>query len=283
MAEYNDILIFGVRNNAQTPDTGFIVTPNEFGQMLGDDPGTLLDEIHSARAAFGDSVWAGFDKDGETYSVRMVKIVEDISKDIISTAAYMAKSISSYGDVPFAFPSQAARDELAKFLDSELRAVSPSYKSEKLSSQDERPDPHADFYNYNVGCIFQTCGLLHVERQRRSVTQGEAVVMVGNNFAMTHYGDDIYLPTPAELISLGSSPSEIAGTYGSIINGWVSRYSDAFLIQSALQQCPDLIRAAIRSENLLPPKTAVSLDSRISEARSRMNAAEQVPSKDLSR
>ena len=107
--------------------------------------------------------------------------------------------------------------------------------------------------------------------------------MVGNNFAMTHYGDDIYLPTPAELISLGSSPSEIAGTYGPIINGWVSRYSDAFLIQSALQQCPDLIRVAIRSEKLLPPRTAVSLDNRISEARSRTNTASQTTPKDLSR
>lgn len=38
MAEYNDILIFGVRRTAQTPDTGFIVTPDEFGQMMGDAP-----------------------------------------------------------------------------------------------------------------------------------------------------------------------------------------------------------------------------------------------------
>lgn len=38
MAEYNDILIFGVRRTAQTGDTGFIVTPDEFGQMLGDAP-----------------------------------------------------------------------------------------------------------------------------------------------------------------------------------------------------------------------------------------------------
>lgn len=271
MAEYNDILIFGVRNNAQTPDTGFIVTPDEFGQMLGDVPDTLLDEIRIAREAFGDGVWAGFDKDGETYSVRMVKMVEDISKDITGAAAYMAKSISSYGDVPFAFPSQATREELSKFLDPDLRL------------QNDQPDHDSDFYNYNVGCIFQSCGLLHAERQRRSVTQGEAVVMAGSNFAMVHYGDDIYLPTPTEMSSLGSSPAEIAGAYGPIVNGWVSRYSDLFLIQSALQQCPDLIRAAIRSEKLQPPRTAAALDTLISEARSRTNTAEQTTPKGLSR
>lgn len=272
MAKCSDILVFGVRRNAQTSNTGFIMTPDEFSQMLGDAPDKLLEEIRSARESFGDSVWAGFDKDGDAYSVRMVKMVENISNDIRSAAAYMAKGISSYDDVPFAFPSQAAREELSKFLDPTLCAVS-------LSHEAEAPN----FYNYNLRCIFQSCGLLHVERQRRSVTQGEAVVMVGNNFATTHYGDDIYLPTPAELISLGSSPSEIAGTYGPIINGWVSRYSDAFLIQSALQQCPNLIRVAIRSEKLLPPRTAVSLDNRISEARSRTNTASQTTPKDLSR
>lgn len=271
MAEYNDILIFGVRNNAQTPDTGFIVTPNEFGQMLGDAPATLLEEIRSAREAFGDSVWAGFDKDGDTYSVRMVKMVEDISKDITGAAAYMAKSISSYGDISFAFPTQATREELSKFLEPNLRLPS------------DRIDHNSDLYNYNVACIFQSCGLLHVERRRRSVTQGEAVVVAGSNSAMILYGDNISLPSPTELKSLGSSLSELSASYGPIVDGWVSRYSDAVLIQSALQQCPDLIRAAIRSENLLPPKTAVSLDSRISEARSRMNAAEQNTSKDLSR
>lgn len=271
MAEYNDILIFGVRRTAQTPDTGFIVTPDEFGQMMGDAPDTLLNEIRSAREAFGASVWAGFDKAGAAYSVRMVKMVEDISKDITSAAAYMAKSINHFGAVPFAFPTQAVRDELSKFLDPDLRL------------QNDQPDHNVDFYNYNVGSIFQSCGLLHVERQRSSVTQGEAVVMVGNDFAMTHYADDIYLPTPAELMSLGSSPSEIAGTYGPIVNGWVSRYSDLFLIQSALQQCPDLIRAAIRSEKLQPPRTAAALDTLISEARSRTNTAEQTTPKDLSR
>lgn len=271
MAEYNDILIFGVRNNAQTPDTGFIVTPDEFGQMLGEAPATLLDEIRSAREAFGDSVWAGFDKDGETYSVRMVKMVEDISKDITGAAAYMAKSISSYGDVPFAFPTQATREELSKFLEPDLR---PPH---------DPPDHDSDFYNYNVACIFQSCGLLHVERQRRSVTQGEAAVMAGSNFAMIHYGDDIYLPTPTELKSLGSSPSEISASYGPIVNGWVSRYSDSYLLQSALRNRPVLIRAAIRSEKLQPPRTAAALDTLISGARSRTNTAEQTTSKDLSR
>lgn len=271
MAVYNDILIFGVRNNAQTPDTGFIVTLDEFGQMLSDDPNTLLDEIRSAREAFGESVWAGFDKDGASYSVRMVKMVEDISKDITGSAAYMAKSISSYGDVPFAFPTQATREELSKFLESDLRLPS------------DRIDHNSDLYNYNVACIFQSCGLLHVERQRRSVTQGEAAVMAGSNFAMIHYGDDIYLPTPTELKSLGSSPSEISALYGPIVNGWVSRYSDAFFVQSALQQCPDLIRAAIRSDKLQPPRTAAALDALISEARSRTNAAEQIIPKGHSR
>ena len=271
MAEYNDILIFGVRNTAQTPDTGFIVTPDEFGQMLDAAPATLLEEIRSAREAFGDSVWAGFDKDGETYSVRMVKMVEDISKDITGSAAYMAKSISSYGDIPFAFPTQATREELSKFLEPNLRLPS------------DRIDHNSDLYNYNVACIFQSCGLLHVERRRRSVTQGEAVVVAGSNSAMILYGDNISLPSPTELKSLGSSLSELSASYGPIVDGWVSRYSDAVLIQSALQQCPDLIRAAIRSENLLPPKTAAALDTLISGARSRTNTAEQTTPKDLSR
>lgn len=270
MAEYDDILIFGVRSNAQTPDTGFIVTPEEFGQMLGDAPDTLLAEIRDARDAFGDSVWAGFDKDGSSYSVRMVKTVEAISKDINGAAAYMAKSIESYGDVPFAFPSYAARKELSKFLDSAF-----------CSSSHEAKDPN--FYNYNLRCIFQSCGLLHVERHRSSVTQGEAVVMAGRDSAMVHYGDDIHLPSPNQLLSMGFSSADIQARYGSIIDGWVSRYTDAFLIQSALQQCPDLIRAAIRSENLRPPRTAVSLDNRISDARSRTNTAEHAIPKDLSR
>lgn len=271
MAEYNDILIFGVRNNAQTPDTGFIVTPNEFGQMLGDDPGTLLDEIHSARAAFGDSVWAGFDKDGETYSVRMVKIVEDISKDITGAAAYMAKSINHFGSVPFAFPTQAVREELSKFLEPDLRLPS------------DRIDHKSDLYNYNVAFIFQSCGLLHVERRRRSVTQGEAVVVAGSNSAMIHYGDNIYLPSPTELKRLGSSLPELSASYGPIVDGWVSRYSDSYLLQSALRNRPVLIRAAIRSEKLQPPRTAAALDTLISGARSRTNTAEQTTSKDLSR
>lgn len=283
MAEYNDILIFGVRNNAQTPDTGFIVTPDEFGQMLGDDPNTLLDEIRSAREAFGDSVWAGFDKDGASYSVRMVKMVEDISKDIAGAAAYMAKGISSYGDVPFAFPSQAAREELSKFLDPALRMAAPPHEAKKQAASSEKPASDFNYYNYNVRSIFQSCGLLHVERHRSSVTQGEAVVMAGGNFAMIHYGDDIYLPTPKQMMAMGASPSEIETTYGPIINGWISCYSNDFLLQSALQQCPDLIRAALRSENLLPPKAAVSLDNRISEARSRTNAAEQIIPKGHSR
>ena len=211
MAEYNDVLIFGVRNNAQTPDTGFIVTPDEFGQMLGDAPDMLLDEIRSAREAFGEGVWAGFDKDGETYSVRMVKMVEDISKDITGAAAYMAKSISSYGDVPFAFPTQATREELSKFLEPDLRLPS------------DRIDHNSDLYNYNVAFIFQSCGLLHVERRRRSVTQGEAVVVAGSNSAMILYGDNIYLPSPTELKRLGSSLSELSASYGPIVDGWVSR------------------------------------------------------------
>lgn len=272
MAKCSDILVFGVRRNAQTSNTGFIMTPDEFSQMLGDAPDKLLEEIRSAREAFGDSVWAGFDKDGDAYSVRMVKMVENISNDIRSAAAYMAKGISSYDDVPFAFPSQAAREELSKFLDPTLCAVS-------LSHEAEAPN----FYNYNLRCIFQSCGLLHVERHRSSVTQGEAVVMAGSNFAMIHYGDDIYLPTPTELTSLGSSPSEISAPYGPIMSGWVSRYSDAFLLQSAIEQCPDLIRAAIRSEKLLPPRFKASLDSRISDASSRTDTAEQITPKDLSR
>ena len=269
MAEYNDILIFGVRRTAQTGDTGFIVTPDEFGQMLGDAPATLLEEIRSAREAFGDSVWAGFDKDGDTYSVRMVKMVEDISKDITGSAAYMAKSISSYGDVPFAFPTQATREELSKFLEPDLRLPS------------DRIDHKSDLYNYNVAFI--SCGLLHVERRRRSVTQGEAVVVAGSNSAMIHYGDNIYLPSPTELKRLGSSLSELSASYGPIIDGWVSRYSDSYLLQSALRNRPVLIRAAIRSEKLQPPRTAAALDTLISGARSRTNTAEQTPPKDLSR
>lgn len=272
MAMCSDILVFGVRRNAQTPATGFIVTPDEFGQMLGDDPDSLLDEIRSAREGFGDGVWAGFDKDGDAYSVRMVKMVEDISKDIRSAAAYMAKGISSYDDVPFAFPSQAAREELSKFLDPALCDASLSHESEATN-----------FYNYNLRCIFQSCGLLHVDRHRSSVTQGEAVVMAGDNFSMIHYGDDIFLPTPLELMNLGPSLAMIREAHGPIMNGWVSRYSDAFLIQSALEQCPDLIRTAIRSENLHPPKTLASLDSRISDAHSRTDTAEQITPKDLSR
>lgn len=271
MAEYNDILIFGVRNTAQTPDTGFIVTPDEFGHMLDAAPATLLEEIRSAREAFGDSVWAGFDKDGETYSVRMVKMVEDISKDITGTAAYMAKSISSYGDIPFAFPTQATREELSKFLEPNLRLPS------------DRIDHNSDLYNYNVACIFQSCGLLHVERRRRSVTQGEAVVVAGSNSAMILYGDNIYLPSPTELKRLGPSLSELSASYGPIVDGWVSRYSDSYLLQSALRNRPDLIRAAIRSEKLQPPRTAAALDTLISGARSRTNTAEQTPPKDLSR
>lgn len=271
MAEYNDILIFGVRRTAQTGDTGFIVTPDEFGQMLGDAPATLLEEIRSARAAFGDSVWAGFDKDGDTYSVRMVKIVEDISKDITGSAAYMAKSISSYGDIPFAFPTQATREELSKFLEPDLRLPS------------DRIDHKSDLYNYNVAFIFQSCGLLHVERRRRSVTQGEAVVVAGSNSAMILYGDNIYLPSPTELKRLGSSLSELSASYGPIVDGWVSRYSDSYLLQSALRNRPVLIRAAIRSEKLQPPRTAAALDTLISGARSRTNTAEQTPLKDLSR
>ncbi len=271
MAEYNDILIFGVRRTAQTGDTGFIVTPDEFGQMLGDAPATLLEEIRSAREAFGDSVWAGFDKDGDTYSVRMVKMVEDISKDITGSAAYMAKSISSYGDVPFAFPTQATREELSKFLEPDLRLPS------------DRIDHKSDLYNYNVAFIFQSCGLLHVERRRRSVTQGEAVVVAGSNSAMIHYGDNIYLPSPTELKRLGSSLSELSASYGPIIDGWVSRYSDSYLLQSALRNRPVLIRAAIRSEKLQPLRTAAALDTLISGARSRTNTAEQTPPKDLSR
>ena len=271
MAEYNDILIFGIRRTAQTPDTGFIVTPDEFGQMLGDAPDTLLNEIRSAREAFGDSVWAGFDKDGETYSVRMVKMVEDISKDITGAAAYMAKSISSYGDVPFAFPTQATREELSKFLEPDLRLPS------------DRIGHNSDLYNYNVACIFQSCGLLHVERHRSSVTQGEAYVMAGKDTTIVQFFDDIHRPSPNQLLGMSLSSADIQSRYGPIVDGWVSRFTDAFLIQGALHHYPDRIRTAICSENLLPPKTAVSLDSRISEARSRRNAAEQNTSKDFSR
>lgn len=271
MAEYNDILIFGVRRTAQTPDTGFIVTPDEFGQMMGDAPDTLLNEIRSAREAFGDSVWAGFDKDGDTYSVRMVKMVEDISKYITGAAAYMAKSINHFGAVPFAFPTQAVREELSKFLDPGLRL------------QNDQPDHNVDFYNYNVGCIFQSCGLLHVERHRSSVTQGEAYVMAGKDTTIVQFFDDIHRPSPNQLLGMSLSSADIQSRYGPIVDGWVSRFTDAFLIQGALHHYPDRIRTAICSENLLPPKTAVSLDSRISEARSRTNTAEQTTSKDLSR
>ena len=107
--------------------------------------------------------------------------------------------------------------------------------------------------------------------------------MAGSNFAMIHYGDDIYLPTPTELTSLGSSPSEISASYGPIVNGWVSRYSDSYFLQSALRNRPDLIRAAIRSEKLQPPRTAAALDALISGARSRTNTAEQITPKNLSR
>ena len=283
MAEFNDILIFGVRSNAQTPGTGFIVTPDEFGQMLGDAPDALLDEIRNARKAFGASVWAGFEKDGATYSVRMIKMVEDISKDISGAAAYMAKSISSYGDVLFAFPSHAAREELAKFLDPALRVYPPPHDLDDAVPYGARSNPDCDMYQRNVRCIFQSCGLLYVERQRPSVTQGEATVMAGSNFAIVHYSDDIYLPTPKQLMDMGPSPADIQATHGPIMGGWVSRYTDAFLLQSALQQYPDLLRASIRSKKLLPPKTAGSLDNRISEAHSRMNSASQTTSKDLSR
>ena len=246
MAEYNDILIFGVRRTAQTGDTGFIVTPDEFGQMLGDAPDTLLNEIRSAREAFGDSVWAGFDKDGDSYSVRMVKMVEDISKDITGSAAYMAKSISSYGDVAFAFPTQAVREELSKCLDPDLRL------------QNDQPDHNVDFYNYNVGCIFQSCGLLHVERHRSSVTQGEAYVMAGKDTTIVQFFDDIHRPSPNQLLGMSLSSADIQSRYGPIVDGWVSRFTDAFLIQGALHHYPDRIRTAIRSEKLQPPRTAAA-------------------------
>lgn len=271
MAEYNDILIFGVRRTAQTGDTGFIVTPDEFGQMLGDDPDTLLNEIRSAREAFGDSVWAGFDKDGDTYSVRMVKMVEDISKDITGAAAYMAKSINHFGSVPFAFPTQAVREELSKFLDPDLRL------------QNDQPDHNVDFYNYNVGCIFQSCGLLHVERHRSSVTQGEAYVMAGKDTTIVQFFDDIHRPSPNQLLGMSLSSADIQSRYGPIVDGWVSRFTDAFLIQGALHHYPDRIRTAIRSEKLQPPRTAAALDTLISGARSRTNTAEQTTPKDLSR
>ena len=281
MAEYNDILIFGVRSNAQTPDTGFIVTPDEFGQMLSDAPDALLDEIRAARESFGDSVWTGFDKTGASYSVRMVKMVEDISKDTSAAAAYMAKSIRSYGEALFAFPSQAAREELSKLLSRMLQVSIPSRYS--AWQAEKQANSAAWDHVKDVQAIFSACGLLHAERSRSSVTQGEALIIVGRNQTAVRYADNIYLPTSGELMRMGFSPSEIEAAYGPIIGGWISKYSNEYLVQQALLRYPEEIKDALRSPELLPPKTASSLDIRISEARSRTNTAEQVSSNDLSR
>lgn len=98
-------------------------------------------------------------------------------------------------------------------------------------------------YCKNLEKVFSALKLTKVERQRMSVTQGEAVISC-NGKEIVRYGDDMWLRKQNGKLTNGFREEE-GPLYGAVINGWGSRKSDSDLIRAALTQYPDRFAEAL--------------------------------------
>lgn len=116
-------------------------------------------------------------------------------------------------------------------------------------------------YVDSLDAVFYSLGLLSVKRDRRSVTQGEAVVSC-NGKQIVRYGDKICMHTD-KVDPVFASCSTDQPLYEPIIGGWGSVYPDIQFRQAALTQYGSDIVRALQQDR--------TLDSKIRQAQEQLD------------
>ena len=105
-------------------------------------------------------------------------------------------------------------------------------------------------YLEDLGEIFSKLGLLQVERERQSITQGLALVLC-NGHPLVRYGDDIYLKQEDGTYTNGQrhpyiDASQALTHHGPVIDGWGSITPDSTFLQSAILEYAPRMRMLLQ-------------------------------------
>lgn len=258
----DDILIFGERED-DIRRCAFVTTPAELSELFGYDPGQLIEELSTTRANFGEGVYAIYEKDNTHYFLRSTN---RLSQDAIAAAVYIADSMRIGRYSSFETPSAETCKALGRLLqpifDAGLYDVHRDHNvMDALAYAKEQP-----VYLDALRDIFICFHLMSVERDRRSVTQGEAVVNCAGK-QVVRYGDEMYLQTRSGDFSSGFKMISDAQHHGPVIGGWGSIKPDEHFIRVSLTQYPAQIVQNLENPQAL--EQSFPLDALIHAANSK--------------
>lgn len=258
----DDTLLFGERED-DLRRCAFLTTPRELANTFGFAPERLLDDLRKTRSNFGSGVYAIYAKDDTHYFVRGT---DRISRDPAYAAACIAEALRSgkYGEVetPSAETCKAMTKLLQPIFDAGMEDVRLQHNVMDARAYAEEHPVYIDALHD----IFTGFHLMSVERDRRSVTQGEAVVSCAGD-TVSRYGDEMYLQTGTGDFSSGFRTVTRAQHYGPVIGGWGSIKPDDTFIRAALTQFPKRVCQCLENPKNL--EQSFPLDALIHAAKSK--------------
>lgn len=258
----DDTLLFGERED-DLRRCAFLTTPRELAKTFGFTPEHLMEDLRKTRSNFGDGMCAIYGKDGIHYFVRSTNL---ISRDAALAAATIADALHngkySVVETPSAETCKVLPRLLQPIFDAGFYDVHRDHNvMDALAYAKEQPA-----YLDALRDIFICFHLMNVERDRRSVTQGEAVVNCAGK-QVVRYGDEMYLQTRCGDFSSGFRTVTHAQHHGPVIGGWGSIKPDEHFIRVSLTQYPARIRQNLENPQSL--EQSFPLDALIHAARTK--------------
>ena len=241
-----ELMLVTIKENGQ--ERNFLSTRHEF---LGRDkelpPGTLCMQ----ESIEGTPDLYRFRAEGQTISARFVSVsVPEKAASCLQaflSGAWNTSFSGSWHNAPEQ-TSPNAKALLSQLLRPILDACHAENRWDKPLIAVRWCKAHPEFVK-NLDTIFTCLDMLKVERHRRSVTQGEAVVMCCGK-ELVRYGDDQWLLQKDGKISNGFREKE-GRLYGEIIGGYGSDTPDEDFRRAALVQFTDRIARMLEPEKSL--------------------------------